>query len=243
MRTRISGRKLGSWAVILMMLISSRSLLQAQEKKENTATKPVPKDKKRHEGFVELARKGGIDVLFLGDSITGGWRGPPGQEAWKKHFEPLHAANFGIGGDRTQHVLWRLQNGELEGIHPKLAVLMIGTNNLGNNTVEQIAEGITAIVHEIHKQQPQIKVLLLGIFPRSQKASDPIRDKIKDINKIIAKLDDGGKTVRYLDIGDKFLDKSGNLPKETMPDYLHLSKVGYKIWAEAIQPTVDELLR
>ncbi len=83
----------------------------------------------------------------------------------------------------------------------------------------------------------------MGIFPRSQKASDPIRDKIKDINKIIAKLDDGGKTVRYLDIGDKFLDKSGNLPKETMPDYLHLSKAGYKIWAEAIQPSVDELLR
>jgi lysophospholipase L1-like esterase len=131
----------------------------------------------------------------------------------------------------------------LEGIHPKLAVLMIGTNNLGNNTVEQIAEGITAIVHEIHKQQPQTKLLLLGIFPRSQKASDPIRDKIKDINKIIAKLDDGGKTVRYLDIGDKFLDKGGNLPKEIMPDYLHLSKAGYKIWAEAIQPTVDELLR
>jgi len=226
-----------------MMLISSRSLLQAQEKKENTATKPVPKDKKRHEGFVAVAKKGGIDVLFLGDSITDGWRGPAGQETWKKHFEPIHAANFGIGGDRTQHVLWRIQNGELEGIHPKLAVLMIGTNNLGNNTVEQIAEGITAIVHEIHKQQPQTKVLLLGIFPRSQKASDPIRDKIKDINKIIAKLDDGGKTVRYLDIGDKFLDKSGNLPKEIMPDYLHLSKAGYKIWAEAIQPTVDELLR
>ena len=243
MKTRISGRKLGAWAVILMMLISSRSLLQAQEKKENTATKPVPKDKKRHEGFVAVAKKGGIDVLFLGDSITDGWRGPAGQETWKKHFEPIHAANFGIGGDRTQHVLWRIQNGELEGIHPKLAVLMIGTNNLGNNTVEQIAEGITAIVHEIHKQQPQTKVLLLGIFPRSQKASDPIRDKIKDINKIIAKLDDGGKTVRYLDIGDKFLDKSGNLPKEIMPDYLHLSKAGYKIWAEAIQPTVDELLR
>ena|SRR5216684_4301496 len=240
----MKARRIGEWALALAVIASSLSVDAAQEKKaDNTAIKPVPKDKKRHEGFVELARKGGIEVLFLGDSITDGWRGPAGQESWKKHFEPLHAANFGIGGDRTQHVLWRLQNGELEGIHPKLAVLMIGTNNLGNNTVEQIAEGITAIVHEIHKQQPQIKVLLLGIFPRSQKASDPIRDKIRDINKIIAKLDDVGKTVRYLDISDKFLDKSGNLPKEIMPDYLHLSKAGYKIWAEAIQPTVDELLR
>lgn len=230
--------------MVLTMGAFGYSATWAQNKKtENSAIKPVPKDKKRHEGFVALAKKGGIDLVFLGDSITDGWRGPAGEEAWKKHFQPLHAANFGISGDRTQHVLWRIQNGELEGIHPKAAVLMIGTNNLGNNTVEQIAEGITAIVQEIHKQQPQTKVLLLGIFPRSQKAADPLRDKIKDINRIVAKLDDGGKTVHYLDIGDKFLDKSGAISKEIMPDYLHLSKAGYQIWAESVQPAVDELMR
>jgi lysophospholipase L1-like esterase len=241
---RKKGERFTICAMVFTVSILGQAVLFGQEKKpENSAAKPVPKDKKRHEGFVELAKKGGIDVLFLGDSITDGWRAPPGQEAWKKHFEPLHAANFGIGGDRTQHVLWRIENGELEGIHPKLAVLMIGTNNLGANKDEQIAEGITAIVHEIHKRQPETKVLLLGIFPRSQKASDPFRARIKDINKVIAKLDDGGKTVRYLDIGDKFVDKNGDLPKEIMPDYLHLSKAGYKIWADAIQPTVDEMLK
>src|SRR5205807_2434444 len=140
----------------------------------------------------------------LGDSITDGWRGG-GQEVWKKTFEPLKAANFGIGGDRTEHVLWRLQNGELEGINPKVAVLMIGTNNTGSNSVEQIADGIKAIVAEIHHQKPHTKILLLGVFPRSPKAADPVRQKIKDVNNIIATLDDGGKTVRYLDIGAKFL--------------------------------------
>jgi lysophospholipase L1-like esterase len=232
-----------AWGMALSIAVFGQSGSLAQDKKpDNSAIKPVPKDKKRHEGFVELAKKGGIDLLFLGDSITDGWRGPAGEEAWKKHFQPLHAANFGIGGDRTQHVLWRIENGELDGIHPKVAVMMIGTNNLSSNTAEQIAQGITAIVKEIHKRQPKTKVLLLGIFPRSQKATDPLRDKIKDINKIIAKLDDRGKTVFYLDIGEKFMDMSGDISKEIMPDYLHLSKAGYKIWAEAIQSAVDELM-
>jgi lysophospholipase L1-like esterase len=215
--------------------------LRAEEKKpENSAVKPVPKDEKRHEGFVALAKKGGIDVLFLGDSITDAWRG---QAAWKKHFEPLKAANFGIGGDRTQHVLWRLQHGELEGIDPKVAVLMIGTNNTGSNTAEEIAEGIKAIVTEIHKQKPNTKVLLLGVFPRSPKPTDPVRGKIKEVNRTVAKLDDGGKTVRYLDIGDKFLEPDGSLSPKIMPDYLHLTPAGYNIWAEAIEPTLKEMLK
>src|SRR5208337_5244157 len=142
--------------------------LRADDKKENTAAKPAPKDEKRHDGFVAIAKKGGVDVLFLGDSITDGWRGS-GKDVWKEKFEPLKAANFGIGGDRTQHVLWRLQNGELEGIKPRAAVIMIGTNNLGANTAEEIADGIKAIVAEIQKKQPETKILLLGIFPRGQK--------------------------------------------------------------------------
>src|SRR5262249_39818380 len=136
---RKNAERFTTWVMVFTVSILGQGVASAQEKKpDNSAVKPVPKDKKRHEGFVELAKKGGIEFLFLGDSITEGWRGPPGQEAWRKLFEPLHAANFGIGGDRTQHVLWRIENGELEGIHPKLAVLMIGTNNLGSNTVEQI---------------------------------------------------------------------------------------------------------
>ena len=191
---------------------------------------------------MQIAKKGNVDVLFLGDSITDGWRGS-GKQVWEKNYAPLKAANFGIGGDRTQHVLWRLQHGELEGINPKVAVLMIGTNNLGGNTDEQIAEGVKAIVEEIHKQKPETKVLLLGIFPRAASAKDSTRKKIKDINEMISKLDDGGKHVKYLDIGDKFLDAEGNLSKDIMPDYLHPNAKGYEIWAEAIDPTLKQMLK
>jgi len=215
----------------------------AEEKKaDNPAAKPLNRDLPRHKQFLQIAQKGGVDVLFLGDSITHGWEGA-GKEAWKKHFEPLKAANFGIGGDQTGHVLWRLTEGkELEGIQPKVAVIMIGTNNTGGHKAEDIAGGIEAIVAELRKQRPQCKILLLGIFPRSAKATDAIRGKIKDVNARIAKLDDG-KTVVYRDIGDKFLDAEGNLSKEIMPDLLHLSPKGYAIWAEAITPEVEKLLK
>jgi lysophospholipase L1-like esterase len=215
-------------------------------KKKNPAATPSPRLSlqpdpnwlKRHEGFVAIAKQGGVDVLFLGDSITDGWRGQP---AWKKHFEPLKAANFGIGGDRTEHVLWRISHGELEGIQPKVAVLMIGTNNTGSNSAAQIAAGITAIVRKIEQLSPATKVLLLGVFPRGPKAGTPVRAKIAAINEEIAKLDDG-KRVKYLDIGAKFTQPDGTLTKDIMPDYLHLSRRGYEIWAEAIAPTVNELL-
>src|ERR1051325_125415 len=134
------------------------------------APKPVPRDAnwtKRHDGFVEIAKKGGVDFLLLGDSITDGWRGK-GKGADAENFEPLKAANFGIGGDRTQHVLWRLQNGELDGITPKVCMLMIGTNN-GKDSAEDVAAGITAIVKEIQKKSPSTKTLLPAISPRGEK--------------------------------------------------------------------------
>lgn len=211
------------------------------EKKENTASKPTPKVD-RHDGFVAIAKKGNIDVVFFGDSITDAWRNA-GKDVWKEHFDPLKAANFGIGGDRTQHVLWRMENGELDGYTPKAAVVMIGTNNLGANSDEEIAEGIKAVVATIHKKQPHTKVLLLGIFPRGEKPEDKYRDRIKNINKMIAKLDDEGKTVKYLDFGDKFVGTDGTISKEIMPDFLHLSKKGYEIWADAVDKPLKELLK
>ncbi len=217
-------------------------------KKENTATKPAVKDKQRHEKFVEIAKRGNVDLLFLGDSITDAWGGEGhgkggGAKIFEKEFVPLKAANFGIGGDRTQHVLWRLQNGELEGIQPKVVMLMIGTNNSNgkDNTAEEIAEGITAIVKEIQKQSPKTKVLLLAVFPRGEKPN-PQRDKIKEVNNIIAKLDDGGKTVKYLDIGSKFMQEDGTITREIMPDFLHLSEKGYQIWADAVKGPIMELM-
>jgi len=203
-------------------------------------TVPVMKDEKRHQGFLEIAKKGGVDFLLLGDSITDGWRGKGGKAVYAEHFEPLKAANFGIGGDRTQHVLWRLQNGELDGITPKLCMLMIGTNN-GKDSAEDVAAGITAIIKEIQKKSPTTKVLLLGIFPRGEKPN-PGREKNDKVNTIVAKLDDGGKTVKYLDIGAKFMAEDKSISKDIMPDFLHLSEAGYKIWADAVLPTVKELL-
>ena len=217
-------------------------LLFAVLTQEVEATKPAPRDDKwvkRHEGFVEIAKKGGVDVLLLGDSITDGWRGG-GKKVYAEHFEPLKSANFGIGGDRTQHVLWRLQNGELDGITPKVCMLMIGTNN-GKDPADDVAAGITAIVKEIQKKSPSTKILLLGIFPRGEKPY-PGREKNDKVNTIVAKLDDGGKTVKYLDIGAKFLSEDKSLAKEIMPDFLHLSEKGYTIWADAVMASVKELL-
>ena len=228
--------------LVVLGLVVLAGTARPATKPDNPATKPVPRDAnwlKRHEGFVALAKKGGVDVLFLGDSITDAWRTynektqRGGLRVWQKHFEPLKAANFGIGGDRTQHVLWRIQNGELDGIQPKVVVLMIGTNNSGSDSAEQIAAGIEAIVQEIRKRSPSTKILLLAIFPRGEKPN-PQRDKITQVNALIAKLDDG-KTVRFLDIGKRFLRDDGTIPPEIMYDYLHLTEKGYEIWAEAIR--------
>ena len=194
---------------------------------------------KTHEGYVAIAKAGGVDVLFLGDSITAGWRGS--KEIWDKSFGSYKPANFGIGGDRTQHVLWRITNGELDGIKPKVVVLMIGTNNSGSDDDAGIAKGVTAIVKAIHEKSPATKVLLLAVFPRGEKPNAQ-REKLTKVNQTIAKLDDG-KSVHYLDIGAKFLTADGTLTKDIMPDFLHLSKAGYQIWADAITPKLAELTK
>ncbi len=194
-----------------------------------------------HERFVGIAKEGKAQLVFLGDSITAGWGGK--KDIWDKAFGAYTPANFGIGGDRTQHVLWRIQNGELDGIKPKAAVLMIGTNNSGSDSAEGIAKGVTRIVETIREKQPQAKILLLAVFPRGEKASpNPGRDKLKEVNATIAKLDDG-KNIFFLDIGDKFLQPDGSLTKEIMPDFLHLSAAGYQIWADAIGPKLAELMQ
>jgi lysophospholipase L1-like esterase len=212
-----------------------------EKKKKNPATTLMNRDVPRHKQFLKIAAKGGVEVVFIGDSITQGWNN---NATWKKHYAPLKAANFGISGDQTGHVLWRITEGEeLDNITPKVAVLMIGTNNSGRDSAEQIAAGIKLIVKTIHEKTPKTKVLLLGVFPRGAKAGTPIRKKISTINTIISKLDDGGKTVKYLDIGAKFLEPDGTLTKQVMPDYLHLSAKGYEIWAKAIDPTLHEMLK
>jgi lysophospholipase L1-like esterase len=190
-----------------------------------------------HHRFVERAKQGKVDLLFLGDSITQGWNE---NEVWKRFYGPRNAANFGIGGDRTQHVLWRIQNGELKGIEPKVIVLMIGTNNADNATTEEITQGITAIVQELRHRLPRAKILLLGIFPRGEKPN-ATREKLENVNAAIAKLDDGSN-VKYLDIGKAFLNGDGTISREIMPDYLHLSRKGYRTWADAMEPALWTIL-
>lgn len=211
-------------------------------------TIPAPKTGERaamfmdlHRQFLERTKQGPIEVLFLGDSITRGWA-TRGRTIWDQRYEPLKAANFGIGGDRTENVLWRIENGELEAISPKVVVLMIGTNNTGNNKPEAIARGIELIVQRIRSKCPASKILLLGVFPRTRPNEEARVESITTINSAIAKLDDG-KTIRYLDLTAKFLGPDGKVPVEIMPDGLHPNEAGYQIWADAMQPLLDEMLK
>lgn len=192
-----------------------------------------------HERILARVREGNVGLVFLGDSITAGWAKQ--KALWDERFGLMNPANLGIGGDCTQHVLWRIQNGELDNIHPKALALMIGTNNMRNNGPVETAAGVAKIVQTIREKLPETKILLLAIFPREAKPG-PLRAKIDIINPIIAKLDDG-KMVRFLDIGAKFLEPDGTISKTIMNDSLHLTTKGYQIWADAIQPMVEEMMK
>jgi lysophospholipase L1-like esterase len=189
-----------------------------------------------HDRYVERAKRGNFDLLFIGDSITYFWN----DEIWNRYYGPWNAEKFGIGGDKTQHVLWRVRNGEIDGIRPKVVVLLVGTNNLSDNTVEEIAQGIGAIVQEVRRGLPETRILLLGIFPRSEEP-DAIREKLRAVNAMIAGLDDGSH-VRFLDIGKVFVNDDGTISREVMPDYLHLTRQGYRLWADAMEPTLRSML-
>src|SRR5271170_7443450 len=206
---------------------------------------PTPAWLKHHEALVAQAKKGGVDLYFEGGSITDYWTSTNpkhnGKAIWDKEFSGWNPGDFGISGDRTEHVLWRLDNDELDGVSPKAIVLMIGTNNVRDCTPEEIAAGVTAIVNKFKEKEPQAKILLLAIFPRNATPDDKLRRKNEAANQIIAKLDDG-KQVKYLDIGPKFLQPDGTLSKDIMPDLLHPNEKGYQIWADAIKPTLTEWL-
>ena len=197
--------------------------------------------KERHAGHVTRAKKGECDLLFVGDSITEGWGN---NAAWKKHFAPRKAVNIGIGGDTTQNVLWRLANGAVDGLSPKAVVLLIGTNNFGlhGDSPDDVAKGVAAVVASLRERLPSARILLLAVFPRDEKPGTGMRKKILELNPKLAALADG-TAVSYLDLGPKFLAADGTLPKDVMPDFLHLSEKGYAIWAEALEPVLSEWLK
>ncbi|MGA1979117.1 MAG: GDSL-type esterase/lipase family protein [Sedimentisphaerales bacterium] len=218
---------------------------QSVEGKKHSAVTPVQQKDKwavkwwgpRHDAVNERLKKGNVDLLFIGDSITQGWE-DAGKEIWDAYYAPRNAVNMGFGGDRTEHVLWRLEHSNFEAISPKLAVVMIGTNN--PNRAEQVADGIITICKHLRSRLPNTKILLLAIFPRNHTPSNQ-RQKNAKASLLASKVADN-KTIYYLDINSRFLTKNKLLTKDIMPDYLHPNKAGYKIWAEAIEPKVAQLM-
>jgi beta-glucosidase len=212
----------------------------------NTAIRPSLSAQfaQKHQANLEVAKLGEANLLFMGDSITDFWRNPEGNYAGKpvldKYFGQWKVANYGIAGDTTQGVLYRLNDGEGKGIKPRAIMLMIGTNNTGRNSAGEIAEGVGAVVLSLQNSFPDARILLLGIFPRGN-PGDAVRNTIADINSTIRKLDDG-KKVFYMDIGAGFLDASGAIPKDVMSDGLHPTGKGYEIWARAVIEPITALM-
>ncbi|HAV63133.1 MAG TPA: acetylglucosamine-6-sulfatase [Verrucomicrobiales bacterium] len=197
--------------------------------------------KQRDRAKREQAREGGFELVFIGDSITQGWEGA-GKEIWAERYAPRKALNLGFSGDRTEHVIWRLNYNQMGPNRPKAAVVMIGTNNTGHSMQdpEEVAAGVKRILELLAEKSPQTKVLLLGVFPRGQSPFDPGRLNNLGINQRIRRFADGDR-VHYLDLSGSFLEADGTLSKEIMPDYLHLSPAGYQRWADAIEPSLKQL--
>jgi len=218
---------------------------------QNLAIVPVPRTggiTNRQTQVLQRANDapGNYDIEFIGDSITQGWE-RSGSNVWNQFYGQRKVINMGVSGDRTEHVLWRFEQGQLAGIKAKVAVVMIGTNNSGKNkdgtdtyTDADILEGVTAIVKQIRARQPDTKIMLLAIFPRSRNFS-PQRGRLLEINQALARLDDG-KTIFFIDLGPKFIEDDGSISKDIMPDALHPNEAGYQIWAKAIEPKLKELL-
>lgn len=209
--------------------------------------------RKMHESFLARGKAGPVGLLFIGDSITQGWTKAP--HVWEHYFAKYQPANFGIGGDQTQHVIWRIENGELDGLTPKVTVLMLGTNNTGAHTADEIVAADKKIVEMIRAKIPGTKVVVLAIFPRGARknaqgvitpeaAADGAKRQaiIEAANAQLAKLDDG-KNVRFLDINHVFVGQDGKIPFAIMPDQLHPNAAGYQLWAEALMPTLTALMK
>jgi lysophospholipase L1-like esterase len=210
------------------------------------AVVPVPRNNPswmtRHEQILERIHQREVDLLMIGDSITQSWQ-DVGRQIWDTYYGHRRAVNLGFAGDRTEQVLWRLDHGEIDGIAPKLAVVMIGTNNTGarQDPPEETAAGIRGILTTLHTRLPLTKILLLGIFPRSASADDPLRRLIVAINDRLRTYADN-QQVFFLDLSRHFLDDQGRLSQNLMPDYLHPNERGYQVWADGMEDMIRKLL-
>lgn len=236
--------------VLTTLLVLFATAGCADDKPAPTSTIPAPRTieyswmsvEQWHQKFAEdvaVARSGDVDLLFVGDSITEGWPAP----LWQKYFAPYKAANFGVGGDQTGNVLWRLENGDIEKLNPKVVVLMIGINNFGlnNEGPKEVFQGVEAVVTTLHTAFPNAKILVNGIFPYQEAAQSPMRAPIIKANQLIKTLDDG-KHIFFRDYGHLMLQDDGSISPEIMPDFLHPAEPGYQIWADAMMPTLRRWL-
>lgn len=204
----------------------------------------------RHQGVLDRVAQGNIDLIMVGDSIMHIWeRDYP--DLWAEYIGSDHVLNLGFGADQTQNVLWRLDHGHIDGISPKLAVVMIGTNNSKRNTAEEIADGIKTICAKLRAEIPKTKILLLAIFPRGDSEQRKNKTQNATYNAQWAKIDKASelasviadnKHIFYLNINEVFLDDNGILTRDVMPDLLHPNEKGYRLWGEAMQPTLKKLM-
>lgn len=252
------------WMITVVAMLAGSSRAQqtapiAPRKAPAPGDQPMPRADENsriaHAQLLEKARKGRIDVYFAGDSITRRWGATDAQYKdflanWTTNFFGWNAANFGWGGDTIQNILWRLQNGELDHVNPRVIVLLAGANNVGGQLppegvearVEEVTRGIRAILTTMQQEAPEATIVLMGIFPRNDRsAGAAVVPTIKRINDRLSRFADG-KKIRYLDINDKLADSEGKLFDGTTVDGLHLSVKGYQIWADALKPILTELL-
>lgn len=238
-------------AIASTALILASAFSFASENLTPSGTNPTPRTKefswmsvdawnKMYAEDIAVADQGGVDLLFVGDSITAGWN----WDIWQKNFSQYHPANFGIGGDHTGNLLWRLKYGHAEKLKPKAVVLLIGVNNFGhlNETPKQVAEGITATVKLLRKIYPNAKILVNGVFPFEEQATSPKRTMVKETNTLVAKLNDN-KHIFVKDYGSLFLQPDGSISKDVMGDFLHPTAKGYQIWVDAMLPDIQKLMK
>ena len=209
----------------------------------NSAIVPVVNQRQgwmeRNEAINQKVKSDKVDLIYIGDSIVQNFD-DQGKDVWDYYYKPRNGLNMGISGDRTQHVLWRLDHGNIDGISPKLAVVMIGQNNGGHNTSNEITEGATAVVQKLRVKLPNTKILLIGIFQRREKPT-PEREVFSVVNKNLSMLADNNH-IFYMDINELFLRDDGSISSDLMPDFEHPSPLGHRIWAERIEAKVAELM-
>ena len=243
----------------IALLLFSAAILQAPTPNHSSTPRPlqgdqpVPRaDQNSHTAHLQLvdkARRGGIDVYFVGDSIVRRWGATDYPELlanWKANFFGWHAANFGWGADRTENILWRLENGELDGVRPKIIVILAGTNNVGaqpggNEVIEDTTRGVKALVDVCRRKAPGATIVLTAIFPRNDNMA--VMPEINRINENLARLADGTK-IRFLNVNDRLADSEGRLFEGMMNerDKLHPTMKGYQVWADALKPVFTQLL-